>query len=245
MDFGNAIVLFGASLLLCALPLIILLSTAADHRFDDDLSRHMGLDARGTHIMEGLFRSRPAHAASPIILGLLIAFAGTVTVAGSLQLIYERAFDQEHRGWRDFWRFILWVLVLLAVLGLEDSTDLPLRRALGDVGRDLVSFVELTIFLWWTMHFLLAGRVRWRDLIRPALLSGLFYLGFALFSSLYFSSALISEDKLYGTLGVVFILMTWFIAIGAVVILGAACGAVWQERAVRRAQGAIPTTTTG
>ena len=56
------------------------------------------------------------------------------------------------------------------------------------------------------------------------------WLGFALFSSVYFSSALISENKLYGTIGVVFILMAWFIAIGAVIVLGAACGAVWQER---------------
>jgi len=33
------------------------------------------------------------------------------------------------------------------------------------------------------MHFLLAGRVRWRYLLRPAFVSGLFWLGFALFSS--------------------------------------------------------------
>jgi membrane protein len=101
IDFGNAIVLFGSSLLLCALPLIILLSSAADERIDDDLSRHIGLDGRGAHIMEELFRKTPTHAASPIVLGVIIAFAGTVTVASSLQVIYERAFDQEHRDWRD------------------------------------------------------------------------------------------------------------------------------------------------
>jgi membrane protein len=235
IDFGNAIVLFGASLLLCALPLIILLSSAADERIDDDLSRHIGLNGRGTHIMEGLFRKTPTHVAGPIILGLIIAFVGTVTVAGSLQVIYERAFDQKHRGWRDLSRFVVWVVVLLGALVGEGSVDIPLQRAVGAVGRDVVSFVGVTIFLWWTMHFLLAGRLRWNQLIRPALVTGLFWLGFALFSSLYFSSALISEHKLYGTLGVVFILMTWFIAIGAIIVLGAACGAVWQERKARGA----------
>src|SRR5205823_13127466 len=117
----------------------------------------------------------------------------------------------------------------------------PLRSAVGPVVRGLVSLMGVTIFFWWTMHFLLAGRVRWRYLLRPAFVSGLFWLGFALFSSISFSSALISEHKLYGTIGVVFILMAWFIAIGAVIVPGAACGAVWQERAVRRTQGAIPT----
>lgn len=237
IDFGNAIVLFGASLLLCALPLIILLSSAADERIDDDLSRHIGLNDRGAHIMAELFRKTPTHAASPIVLGVVIAFAGTVTVASSLQVIYERAFDQEHRGWRDLSRFIVWVLVLLGALILEGSTDIPLRRAVGVIGRNLVSFVVVTIFFWWTMHLLLAGRVGWRHLIRPAFTSGLFWFGFALFSSVYFSPALISEHKLYGTLGVVFILVSWFIAIGAIIVLGAACGAVWQKRKDRDAPG--------
>jgi membrane protein len=227
------------------LPLIILLSSIANERIDDDLSRHIGLNSRGAHIIQGLFRKSPTHSAPPIILGLIIAFAGTVTVARSLQLIYARVFDQDHRGWRDLSRCLVWVCVLLGFLIAEGSIDNPLRSAVGSVGRGLVSLMGVTIFFWWTMHFLLAGRVRWRYLFRPAFVSGLFWLGFALFSSIYFSSALISEHKLYGTIGVVFILLTWFIAIGAVIVLGAACGAVWQERAVRRAENAMPATAPG
>ncbi len=216
------------------LPLIILLSSIANERIDDDLSRHIGLNSRGAHIIQGLFRKSPTHSAGPIILGLIIAFAGTVTVASSLQVIYERIFDQDHRGWRDLPRFLVWVCALLGVLIAEGSIDNPIRSAVGPVVQGLVSLTGVTIFFWWTMHFLLAGRVRWRYLLRPAFVSGLFWLGFALFSSIYFSSTLISEYELYGTIGVVFILMSWFIAIGAEILLGAACGAVWQERAVRK-----------
>jgi membrane protein len=235
VDFGSAIILFGAALLLSMLPLIILLSSVANERIDDDLSRHIGLNSRGAHIIEGLFRKSPTHSAGPIILGLIIALAGTVTVASSLQVIYERAFDQEHRGWRDLTRFLVWVCVLLGALIAEGSIDNPIGSAVGPVVRGLVSLVGWTLFFCWTMHFLLAGRVEWRHLIRPAIVSGLFWLGFALFSSVYFSSALISEQKLYGTIGVVFILVTWFIAIGAVIVLGAVCGAVWQDRKSRGA----------
>jgi membrane protein len=160
-------------------------------------------------------------------------------------VIYERVFGQPHRGWRDLSRFIVWVFVLLVVLIAEGSYDEPVRRAVGAIVRDIVSLAVITAFFWWTMHFLLAGRVRWRYLMRPALVSGLLWLVFALVSSIYFSSALISEDKLYGTIGVVFILMTWFIAIGAVIVLSAVCGAVWQERTVRRAQDAAPRTAAG
>ncbi len=41
----------------------------------------------------------------------------------------------------------------------------------------------------------------------------------------------VSDSRLYGPIGVVFTLMIWFIAIGAVIVLGAAAGATWAERA--------------
>jgi membrane protein len=40
----------------------------------------------------------------------------------------------------------------------------------------------------------------------------------------------ISDNQKYGAIGVVFALMSWLIAIGVVIILGAIVGVVWQER---------------
>src|SRR5436190_23018218 len=73
-DFVNSVVLIGAALLLSVLPLLILLSSIANERIDDDLSRHIGLNSQGSHIIEHLFRHSPSHAAGPLILGLLLAF---------------------------------------------------------------------------------------------------------------------------------------------------------------------------
>jgi membrane protein len=218
---------------MAVLPLLLLLSALAETRIDDDLSRHIGLDRTGAHIIEGLFRKRPAHSAGSVVLGLIVAFAGTMGLVGSLQIIYERIFHQEHRGWRDLPRFVVWIVVLVGLAIAASAYDYPLRRDAGPVVRGLVSFVLITLFLWWTMHYLLAGRVPWRQLIRPAFVTALMWFGLALFSSLYLSSALISEDRLYGTIGAIFILLTWFIAVGAIIVLGAACGAVWQERRSR------------
>ena len=238
LDFGNWIILFGASLLLTVLPLIILLSSLANERIDDDLSRHIGLNRQGAAIIEGLFRKTPTHAVEPIVLGLLIAAAGSVAVAKSLQVIYERAFDLELHGWRDFPRFVIWIAVLFGVLIAEGSYDKPIRTAAGVVVRDLVSLLVVTVFLAWTMHFLLNGRVPWRRVVRPAVATAVLWLGLALFSSIYFSSAIISEHKLYGTIGVIFVLLTWFIAMGAVLVLGVACGMERQVRLERRARRA-------
>jgi len=209
---------------------VILLSSLANQRIDDDLSRHIGLDSKGSHIVEGLFRSSPTHPAVPIATGLLFALAGTIAVVSCLQTVYERIFGQDHRGWRDLPRFVVWVLVLLAALVVEGAAGKPIRNVGGSALEAVVGVVAVTIFIGWTMHFLLAGRVPWPQLIRPAFVTALMWLGLAFFSSAYFSSAVVSDSRLYGTIGVVFSLLTWLIAIAAVIVLGASAGAVWDER---------------
>jgi membrane protein len=238
LQFFDWTLIFGAELLWSALPFIIVLSSLANTRIDDDLSSHIGLNSRGARIVETLFRNTPAHAVVPIVTGLLFSFAGIVAVVASLQVVYERLFEQEHRGWRDLPRYVVWVAVVLGLLAAEGIINHPERRAVGPVVQALVTFVIATVFFGWTMRFLLAGRVPWRRLVRPALVTALLWLALAFFSSLYFSSVLIDDSKTYGTIGVVFTLLSWFILIGVVIVLGAAVGAVWEERGGRGLLGA-------
>jgi len=76
LHFFDWTTIFGAELLWSALPFIIVLSSLADTRIDDDLSRHIGLNSRGAHIVETLFRNSPSHAVLAIVAGLLVSFAG-------------------------------------------------------------------------------------------------------------------------------------------------------------------------
>jgi membrane protein len=231
LRFFDWTMIFGAELLWSALPLVIILSSLANHRIDGDLSRHIGLDRQGAHIVHALFRSTPSHAVLAILTGLLFSFAGVVSVVASLQVIYERLYEQEHRGWRDFPRYVAWVITLLAVLAVEASLDGPERSAGGPVLQALLTLAVVAIFFLWTMHFLLGGRVPWRSLVRPAIATAVLWVGFGFFSSVYFSTTVIDDSKTYGTIGVVFTFLTWFIVIGYVIVLGAAVGAVWHRRA--------------
>jgi membrane protein len=61
------------------------------------------------------------------------------------------------------------------------------------------------------------------------------WIGLGVFAGFYFSSTIVSDSKTYGTIGVTFTLVTWFIAMGAVLTLGAVVGAVWQRRQSRQA----------
>jgi membrane protein len=213
-----------------ALPFIILLSSLANERIDDDLSRHVGLNAQGAHIVRTLFRSHPTHAVEPLLTGFIFTFAGIVAVVASLQVLYERCFELEPRGWRDLPRYIVWTVIVFAILIAEGAVSSPERRAGGTGLEGILGFLTVTVFFWWTIHFLVHGRMPWRRLLRPALVTGVLWVVMAIFSSPYFSSVLIEDSRLYGTIGVVFTLLTWFIVIGSVIVLGAAIGAVWEKR---------------
>ena len=96
------------------------------------------------------------------------------------------------------------------------------------------------------MHFLLAGRVPWRRLLPSAIFTGAFYAGLGIFSKFYFSSTITSDSRTYGTIGAILGILTWFVAIGAVIILGAVAGVVWQDRKVNKpARPAGEDTSTG
>ncbi len=243
LDFASRAVLFGSGLLVSLLPSVILLSAFASQRVNDDISQRLGLDRRAERIVDHLFTSAPATLSVATATSLVFLIAGMLSVASSLREIYETVFRQDHRGLRDLYRLrdryrlqdlyrlLTWIVVLGVVMVAESLAEQPVS-AVDDGGwlTPLVTVAIMAPFYWWTMHFLLAGRVRWRMLLPSAIITGVFFGGLGFFSKFYFSETIISDSKTYGTIGAIFGIMTWFIAIGAVIILGAAAGAVWKDR---------------
>jgi membrane protein len=241
LDFSSQIMLFGAGMLVSLLPFLILLSAFASSRIDDDIALRLGLNGRASGIVTHLLTTSPATLNVATASSLLFVTAGTLAVAGSLQQIYEKAFRQDHRGLRGLYRLLVWVIVLCLVLVADSVAGRPVRDAAGGVVlTELVTLAITTPFFWWSMHFLLAGRVSWRALLPAAIATGVFFAGLGIFSKFYFSSTIISDSRTFGAIGAVFGILTWFVAIGAVLILGAVAGAVWHDRKAGQPRGASP-----
>lgn len=237
VDFGDRILIFGACMLLSVLPLIIVLSAYANHRIQDDIAQHLGLSAQGDRVIEGLFTASASSFNFAVLVGLLLSFAGTLAVARSVEAIYERAFDLPPLARPEGWlRCVVWIILVSMVVVGDGAIGKALRD--GPAGPLVIGVVEtvgFALFFWWSMHFLLGGREPWGKVLPAAISTSLFWVGLGVFAAFYFSSTIVSDSKTYGTIGVTFTLVTWFIAMGAVLTLGAVVGAVWQRRRDRAA----------
>jgi membrane protein len=239
VEFGNWIILFGATFMLSVLPLIILLTALANTRVDDNIDARLGLNQQGAHIINGLFNSSHAGWNFGVVVALVLSLAGTIAVARSVQRLYQQVFEHSDvRGWSNVLRCLVWAMAAAAEVVLDAVISRPLRDL--PAGRVFLGVGNLVIVLalfWWGLHFLLRGRESWRRLFPAALATGVFWVGLGAFASFYFSSTLISDSHLYGTIGVVFTLLTWFVAMGAVIILGAVVGHVFVERTAGSVRG--------
>jgi len=246
VDFGDRIIIFGACLLLSVLPLIIVLSAYAGHHIEDDIAQHLGLSTKGDHVVEGLFKASVSGFDLAVFVSLLLSFVGTIAVARSVEVIYERAYDHPPLGRAIGWlRCLVWVVFVAAIVIGDAAVGKTLRDdPAGAAVISVVEFVGFALFFWWSIHFLLAGRETWRAVLPAAIATSGFWLGLGVFAAFYFSSSIVSDSKTYGPIGVTFTLVTWFVAMGAVLTLGAVFGAVWHRRKAKSTEaGASPANS--
>ncbi len=229
LDFMNQAMILTGTLLLCALPFLLATAGLAGVSAESSLARRLGLNQQATADFSHLFTSTGATSApvTGITFALLVLFglAGISVV----QELYLRAFGLEPRGIRDLPRKLIALGLTVGWIFLTGLAG-PSVRAAGPVVSGIVILVAFTGAWWFSMRFLLAGRIPWRRLFPSAVATGLCWLGMVAVFSATFSGMVISSYDRYGPIGVVFDIMSYFLAIGVVIILGAVVGILWRER---------------
>jgi membrane protein len=230
LDFINRAMVFAATLLVCLFPFLIVVNSLAGRSTARGLAGHLGLDPQAAAIVGGLFASSAATSTAVTGASWVFFILSGVAAASAVQELYQRAFGLSGRGVRDKLCALAWLAALLGLLFLSGWAGPLLRGAAGPVVLGIAGLVTVTGFWWFTMWFLLAGRVPWRRLLPCAIATGAFWLAMEAIFSAVFSSMVVANYKVYGPIGVVFSLMSLLIAIGVVLILGAVTGLVWGER---------------
>lgn len=229
VDFMNQATILAATLLLCAVPFLLILSALAGRSFVSALSWRLGLSKQAAADAGHLFTSSSATSSAVTGLSWVFFVLAGIAAASAVQGVYQRVFDQHPRGARDKLRAVIWLALVVGWVLLGGWMG-PGLRASWPVLYWIVNIVGFIGFWWFSMWFVLAGRVSWRRLYPCAVATGAFWIGMLAVFSVIFSGMVISYDQKYGPIGVVFGLMSFFIAIGVVIILGAAVGLMWQDR---------------
>ncbi|HET6795173.1 MAG TPA: hypothetical protein VFH45_12050 [Acidimicrobiales bacterium] len=230
MNFIDRGMLFAAILLLCFVPFMIVVASLAGHDAATGMVRRFGLNRQASTAFNKVFTSPSATSGALSGASYVFFITGGIAAAASLQELYEAAFGLTRRGLRDTPRRLVWLGALLGFIAFTGWAGPWLHRHAGPVAIGIGGLAAFGGFWWFTMWFLLGGRLTWRELLPSALATGVCWVGMVAVFRLTMSSSVIGNYQKYGPIGVVFSIMSFLIAVGVVVILGALFGVVWRER---------------
>lgn len=159
------------------------------------------------------------------LAGLVIIICSATSCSRSVQSLVDRCWDMPKASAKDLaWRWVAWLGGLLAYLIASGL----LRDGLGGgllLGQ-LLSIPVGVAFWWWTQRLLLAGRIGWLPLLPGAILCGVSMDIWLLASRVYVPAELNRSTARYGSLGLVFALLSWLLTVGFILTISLATGSL-------------------
>ena len=232
VDFMNSALMFAGLFLVCFFPFLAVVDAAAGRNTQKTITDRLGLSGQAAKDVDALISVGHQTVSALSVLGAIVLVLFAVGIPGVLQAWYQNVYDQPppHGGaGRQLARKLVWVAALLAYIWLEALTGQQTGPACGRLLTFVCEFALAVLFWWWTVHFLLNGRIGWRALLPAALATGFCLTGLAVFSMLLFAGSITSGETSYGPIGVVLVLLYYLIGAGVCLLLGAVFGQMWNE----------------
>jgi membrane protein len=232
VDFINSAFQFATFAALCIFPLLIVATAAAGGNAKKVINVRLGLSPQAAKDVDALISTGQQALTGLTLPGIVFLALSAIGISTTVQAWYQKIYDQPPP--RNAIRLLLSRAVWVAGFAAYIWVQVQIGSQVGPAGHHvliyLVLFVLAVFFWWWTVHILLLGTMSWRALFPAGLATAFCYTGLGVFSALFFSNSIISNEKSYGPVGVIMILLSYAIAIGVVVHLGAVVGRQWNER---------------
>ncbi|MFI1532983.1 YhjD/YihY/BrkB family envelope integrity protein [Streptomyces anandii] len=219
-----------AQCFLTAVPLLFVVTAyapaAVRRQLANSLRSVFGLTGQAAEQLRQVLQpvSDDLRQATGVVGGLMVLLSATA-VSRAVQRLCKRVWEIPRAGTRIApWRWLAWLLLWLAALVVQG----PLHNGFG-VGVWLgvpLLLVTQTLLWWWTQHLLLGGLVRWKPLLPGSVLTALVLTALSVTARLYMPRALNRTLAEYGSVGSVFVLLSWLIVVCVAATVALSAGAV-------------------
>lgn len=219
-----------AQCFLTAIPLLFVVAAVAPEGVRNQLITSVrtvfGLNGAANEELAKVYQSSESSLKEATgVAGALMLLISVTAVSRAMQRLCKRAWELPRTGTGVApWRWLAWIGIWLAVLIVQA----PLRDGFGE-GLWLavpVTVLTQTGLWWWSQHLLLGGLIRWAPLLPGALLTAIGVTGLSIGAQFYMPRALNRALSEYGSVGAVFVILSWLIVVCVAISIGITAGAV-------------------
>ncbi|WP_250285189.1 MULTISPECIES: YihY/virulence factor BrkB family protein [unclassified Frankia] len=232
-DLINGAMNLAALILMMFFPFIIALAALSPLRSGgaaEVIIRRMGLNQEAAQAVERLFAPQDGTVRNGwSVLGALWLILGGLSLATTVQSVYVRVFGLRPLGLRGVPAQVGWLGGLIVFLAGTTAAGALLTGTIpGQIGYGLLNTAGLLFFVWAGVRVLTLGRLGWREAWPAAAFTTVGLTGLGVVSRLTFSASIVSNERNYGSIGVVFTILSWLIGFGVVLTGGAIVG-MWHN----------------
>ena len=231
VDFMTSATQFSALAILCLIPVLLIVATATGHDIRQTLSSRMGLNPHAAKDLNDLMSSGHHALGGLNLIGIAFLLFGGLGIASTLESWYTKVYGLPplHKRILDLLIHLVWIFAFVVYYASQEFVVREIGGVAHQVPVFVVSFFVALVFYSCTIFALLGGRLGLRSVFPGGLATAICVTGLSVFSYLFFSGYLISNFSDYGALGVVMVVLSYFIGLGVCIHLGAVFGAMWNE----------------
>ena len=231
VGFVSTGVVLAAQTFLALFPLLIavsaLLPAEAAVGVQNTMRDRFGLSGETDQAVQHLVGSRDDLRGGITVFGTIVVLASATSFTRALQRTYELAWELPKAGLRGSMRGLVWLVSLVAYVAvLGTAIRLAGSSPPGTVLRAVLVVTGSVLLWWWTPYLLLLGRVRARALLPGGLITAGSLLVLGAVGSVVVPRTVRSNERQFGTIGVVFAIESWLVVVGCTIVGCAVVAAV-------------------
>jgi len=202
------------------IPFVIVVSALAPRGREvaDSLIRRFHLKGTTADQVRALFLSRSDVRGGVTWVGVVFLIGSAIALAGTLQVVYERALTIPHGGIRARWRTVIWVLGTAAYIEWFVQLRPSVYTGAANLALALLSILGSVVYWLWTPRILIGPRVSWRRLLPIAGLTTIAVTILTLSSPAYMPTMIRDEAARFGMIGAAFALLSWLVVLAFLVV---------------------------